>query len=157
MLQPPCLDGVRSPSLGSALRALSVATEFAMGQDAHFGQRSAVLALGIGRRLRLDDAALHHTHLQALLHYIGCNVQTQQMAALVGDERKDKPIVGMLLIRNVSRNAEDKEVFDGGGITDPDNGKIYRVRLKPLDGGKTLQLRGYIGPFYRAQLWLRVE
>jgi uncharacterized protein (DUF2147 family) len=73
------------------------------------------------------------------------------------DERKDKPLVGMPLIRNVKANAEDKEVFDGGDIVDPDNGKVYKLRLKPLESGKKLEVRGYIGPFYRNQTWIRVE
>ena len=73
------------------------------------------------------------------------------------DDRKDKPIVGMALIRGVKQNADDKEIFDGGDITDPDNGKIYKVRLKPTEGGKVLEVRGYIGPFFRTQTWIRVE
>jgi uncharacterized protein (DUF2147 family) len=73
------------------------------------------------------------------------------------DERKDKPIMGMTLVRNVKQNAENKEVWDGGDILDPNNGKIYKVRLKPLDGGKALEVRGFIGPFYRNQTWLRAE
>ena len=73
------------------------------------------------------------------------------------DERKGQPLIGMPLIRNVRQNADDKAVFDGGDITDPDNGKVYRLRLKPLDGGKQLEVRGYIGPFYRNQTWVRVE
>jgi uncharacterized protein (DUF2147 family) len=27
----------------------------------------------------------------------------------------------------------------------------------PLEGGKKLQVRGYIGPFYRTQVWLRAQ
>jgi uncharacterized protein (DUF2147 family) len=73
------------------------------------------------------------------------------------DDRKDKPLQGMALIRNVKASADDKEVFEGGDITDPENGKVYKVRLKPLDGGKKLEVRGYIGPFYRNQTWIRVE
>jgi len=73
------------------------------------------------------------------------------------DDRKDKPLIGMAIIRNTKQNAGDKAIWDGGDITDPDNGKIYRLRLKPLDGGKTLEVRGYIGPFYRNQTWIRVE
>ena len=73
------------------------------------------------------------------------------------DERKGKPLIGMALIRNVKQSADDKETFDGGDITDPDNGKVYKVRLKPLEGGKKLEVRGYIGPFYRNQTWIRVE
>ena len=73
------------------------------------------------------------------------------------DERKDKPVVGMTIIRNVKASADDKDTFEGGDILDPNNGKVYRVRLKPIDGGKTLEVRGYIGPFYRNQTWYRVE
>ncbi len=73
------------------------------------------------------------------------------------DERKDQPIVGLLLIRNVRQDTDDKTVYGGGDIVDPDNGKVYRLRLKPLDGGAKLEVRGYIGPFFRNQTWLRVE
>ena len=73
------------------------------------------------------------------------------------DERKDKPLQGLVLIRNVKQSADDKELFEGGDITDPENGKVYRLRLKPLEGGKKLEVRGYIGPFYRNQTWVRVE
>jgi uncharacterized protein (DUF2147 family) len=73
------------------------------------------------------------------------------------DERKDKPLQGLVLIRNAKQSADDKELFEGGDITDPENGKVYRLRLKPLEGGKKLEVRGYIGPFYRNQTWIRVE
>jgi uncharacterized protein (DUF2147 family) len=73
------------------------------------------------------------------------------------DERKDKPLIGMAIVRNVKQSADDKEVFEGGDITDPDNGKVYRVRLKPVEGGKKLEVRGYIGPFFRTQTWLKAE
>ena len=73
------------------------------------------------------------------------------------DERKDKPVLGMVIVRNAKQSADDNEIWDGGDILDPNNGKVYRLRLKPLDGGKVLQVRGYIGPFFRNQTWLRVE
>ena len=48
---------------------------------------------------------------------------------------------------------------DGGRILDPNNGKDYRVRLKPVEGGKKLEVRGYIGAplLGRTQVWQRVE
>ena len=73
------------------------------------------------------------------------------------DERKDKPVLGMVIIRGVKQNADDKAKWDGGEILDPNNGKTYKVRLTPGDGGKTLEVRGFIGPFYRNQTWTRVE
>ena len=73
------------------------------------------------------------------------------------DERKDKPILGMTIVRNAKRDADDPGLWTGGDILDPNKGKVYRLRLKPIDGGKTLEVRGYIGPFFRDQTWVRVE
>ena len=75
------------------------------------------------------------------------------------DERKDKPVLGMTLLRNVRQNESDKAVWDGGDILDPNNGKVYRVRLKPIDGGSRLEVRGYIGTpiLGRTQTWIRAE
>jgi uncharacterized protein (DUF2147 family) len=61
----------------------------------------------------------------------------------------------MTIIRNVNQGGDG--VWAGGDILDPNNGKVYRLRLKPLDGGKKLEVRGYIGPFFRNQQWIRVE
>jgi uncharacterized protein (DUF2147 family) len=73
------------------------------------------------------------------------------------DERKDQPILGMVILRNLKQDADDKEVWAGGEVLDPNNGKTYRSRLKPIDGGKRLEMRGYLGPFYRTQVWQRAE
>ena len=73
------------------------------------------------------------------------------------DDRKGKPILGMTIVRNAKQDADDKSLWTGGDITDPNNGKTYKLRLKPVDGGKTLEVRGYIGPFYRNQTWVRAE
>ena len=72
------------------------------------------------------------------------------------DERKDKPVLGMTIIRNAKAEA-GKDTWEGGDILDPNNGKVYKLRMKPLDSGKKLEIRGYIGPFYRNQQWIRVE
>jgi uncharacterized protein (DUF2147 family) len=71
------------------------------------------------------------------------------------DERKDKPILGMTIIRNAKKT--DDGTWEGGDILDPANGKVYRLRLKLEDGGKKLEVRGYMGPFFRNQHWVRVE
>lgn len=73
------------------------------------------------------------------------------------DERKDKPVLGMVILRNSKQDVDDKEAWTGGEILDPNNGKTYKTRLKPVEGGKQLQMRGYIGPFFRTQVWQRVE
>ena len=75
------------------------------------------------------------------------------------DDRKDKPILGMVIITGVKQAANAADLFDGGHILDPNDGKVYKVRLSPADGGKKLDVRGYIGmPMLgRTQTWLRVE
>ena len=75
------------------------------------------------------------------------------------DERKDKPIVGMTILRDIKPDPDDKGTWDGGDILDPNNGKVYKVRLTPTDGGKKLDVRGYIGTplLGRTQTWVRAE
>jgi uncharacterized protein (DUF2147 family) len=70
------------------------------------------------------------------------------------DARQGKPILGLSIIEGLRQHGE---VWEDGTILDPDNGKVYTVRLKPLEGGKILQVRGYIGPFFRTQTWSRME
>jgi uncharacterized protein (DUF2147 family) len=50
---------------------------------------------------------------------------------------------------------KDEDEYADGEILDPNNGKIYRCKLW-LEG-KDLKLRGYLGPFYRTQTWVRVK
>jgi uncharacterized protein (DUF2147 family) len=75
------------------------------------------------------------------------------------DERKDQPVQGMTIIRNVKASADDKGLWDSGDILDPNNGKVYKVRLKLADGGKKLEVRGYVGAplLGRTQTWIRAE
>ena len=72
------------------------------------------------------------------------------------DDRKDKPKVGMEIIRG-AKKAEGRDAWEEGKILDPDNGKNYTLSLVLLEGGKKLQVRGYIGPFYRTQMWQRIQ
>ena len=72
------------------------------------------------------------------------------------DDRKGQAIVGMEIIRGVKHEPLSEFLWAGGGkILDPEKGKEYTVKMVPKEGGKTLQVRGYIGPFYRTQHWLR--
>ncbi|MBH0057395.1 DUF2147 domain-containing protein [Pseudoalteromonas sp. SWXJZ94C] len=68
---------------------------------------------------------------------------------------KDQSILGMTIIKDVK--AEDDGVWGDGEILDPTNGKTYTVQLTPQADGKTLEVRGYIGFFYRNQYWVKVE
>jgi uncharacterized protein (DUF2147 family) len=72
------------------------------------------------------------------------------------DDRKDKPMVGLEIIRG-AKKAADKDVWEDGKILDPENGREYTLRLTPVDGGKKLDVRGSFGPFGRTQTWVRVQ
>ena len=72
------------------------------------------------------------------------------------DARKDQKVLGMTIVEGVKK-AVGEDYWDGGTILDPNNGKVYKVRLTPKDGGKLLEVRGFIGPFFRNQQWIRVE
>jgi uncharacterized protein (DUF2147 family) len=78
-----------------------------------------------------------------------------QVCGKCTDERKGAPLIGMALVRN-AKAGTDAGVWEGGEILDPDEGKTYRLRLQLLEDGKTLQVRGYIGPFFKNRTWVRV-
>ncbi|HEX7814365.1 DUF2147 domain-containing protein [Dyella sp.] len=70
--------------------------------------------------------------------------------------RKDQPIEGMVIMWDVSK---DGDVWDGGKILDPKTGKVYKVKLTLTDGGRKLDVRGYIGfsLIGRSQVWERAD
>ena len=72
--------------------------------------------------------------------------------------RKDQRVIGMTLLEGVKRHG-GADHWEGGTILDPGNGKVYKVRLTPRDGGKSLDVRGYIGAplLGRTQTWVRME
>jgi uncharacterized protein (DUF2147 family) len=78
------------------------------------------------------------------------------ICVLCTDDRKDKPLIGLDIIRGIKAGS-DGQTWNGGEIMDPDIGKSYRLRLKLLDSGKKLEVRGYIGPFFRNQTWIRLQ
>jgi len=74
------------------------------------------------------------------------------------DDRKDKPMIGLEIMRGVKK-ASDDNTWDGGTILDAAEGKIYKVRVQTAEGGKKLEVRGFVGmPMMgRTQTWIRVE
>lgn len=74
------------PTLGSAMSVLSVATDFAMAQSAHFGMRSCALAVRLADAMGWSEQQTRQAYFQALLRYVGCNVESEVIASIVGDE-----------------------------------------------------------------------
>lgn len=67
---------------------------------------------------------------------------------------KDKPVMGMRILWGMRQDGGE---WTGGRILDPENGNIYRCTLTLVNGGKTLQVRGYVGVsiFGRTERWVR--
>ena len=70
--------------------------------------------------------------------------------------RRNQPVLGMTIIEGVRLNGGEG-YWEYGSILDPNDGKVYRVRLTPKNGGRMLEVRGFLGPFYRNQYWIRAE
>ena len=72
------------------------------------------------------------------------------------DDRKDKPVQGLTILQSLKKQGDE---WAGGEILDPSNGKVYRARVKLVDGGAKLDVRGYIGTpmLGRTQVWVREQ
>jgi uncharacterized protein (DUF2147 family) len=83
---------------------------------------------------------------------------TEPNCNLCTDDRKGKPKIGLEIIRG-GQQSDGKNVWEGGKILDPENGKNYSLRLTPIEGGKKLEVRGYIGTplLGRTQTWIRIQ
>ncbi len=82
--------------------------------------------------------------------------KANEICDLCKDERKNKPVTGMVVLRHMKRDGDE---WNGGDILDPDNGKVYRCKARLEDGGKKLIVRGFIGISLlgRSQTWTREE
>lgn len=68
----------------------------------------------------------------------------------------NKPIEGMVIAWGLRREGS---TWDDGKIMDPKNGKVYSAKMTPVDGGRKLEVRGYMGfsLLGRTQTWEREE
>jgi uncharacterized protein (DUF2147 family) len=68
--------------------------------------------------------------------------------------RRNKPILGMTIAWGLKA---DGGVWTGGRILDPENGKEYSVKMTPIEGGRKLEVRGFLGLALlgRTQVWQR--
>lgn len=70
--------------------------------------------------------------------------------------QKGKPLVGQTVLRGLRIDGDE---YTGGKITDPKSGKVYSAKATLANGGKSLQVRGFMGisALGRTQTWQRVQ
>ncbi|MFC3530779.1 DUF2147 domain-containing protein [Vogesella facilis] len=67
---------------------------------------------------------------------------------------KGKPIVGLTIMTGLKK---DGDAWENGKILDPKSGKVYSAKAKLVEGGKKLEVRGFLGISLlgRTQVWER--
>lgn len=68
---------------------------------------------------------------------------------------KGKPIKGMTILWGLT--PDGTAAWSGGSVLDPAKGKTYKAKITLTDGGRKLQMRGYVGieALGRTQTWVR--
>ena len=71
------------------------------------------------------------------------------------DDRKNEPLLGLQIVRDLEW---DGGAWKKGTIVDPEDGKVYTLKMWiDKDNNNYLNVRGYIGPFYRTQKWVKIK
>jgi uncharacterized protein (DUF2147 family) len=68
------------------------------------------------------------------------------------DPRFNQKIIGMNILQNMKKINDG---YAGGDILDPKNGKVYSCKI--WIEGTSLMVRGYWGPFFRTQTWVKIQ
>jgi len=69
------------------------------------------------------------------------------------DDRKNKPLIGLEIIRGLSKDGDE---FSGGTITNPKDGKSYKTEI--VREGNTLKVKAIVlGIAVKTQTWHKVD
>ena len=64
-------------------------------------------------------------------------------------------VIGMTILTGLKSDGDN--VYGGGTILDPANGKTYNAKVTVIEGGRKLEMRGSILFIGRTQTWVRAE
>ena len=83
MAIPSRTSGMR---LAEVVGALSLASDFGLGQPFEHALQSSIVAMRLAELLPLDEAELRTVYYASLLRSVGCTASAQETAAALGDE-----------------------------------------------------------------------
>lgn len=93
--------------------------------------------------------------IEGKIYRIIKNSERDKLCTACKGNMKNKPIEGLVIMEGLSF---DDDKYNGGTITDPQNGKTYDCKIWVDEENKNiLHVRGYVSLFYRTQDWKRVE
>jgi uncharacterized protein (DUF2147 family) len=64
-----------------------------------------------------------------------------RVCAVCTDERKDRPMIGLIIVRNMKPDGSE---YSGGDILDPKTGSVYGCKMHLEERGTRLVVRGYL-------------
>jgi len=142
----------------------AILTLFFIGATTPIASQSAEVVSPIGLWKTIDDATGNAGALVQIYEKDGklfgrieklFKAQTTvPVCTACKDQRKNQPIIGLVIIRDLER---DGDGYGKGDILDPDSGSVYRCKMHLEQQGARLIVRGYIGFSYigRSQSWQR--
>jgi uncharacterized protein (DUF2147 family) len=146
------------PLITLSLLAAVLASPFAMAQDGSPVGLWKTIDDASGKPTALIRITEQQGELQGKIEKLfrGPNEDQNPKCVQCTDARKDQPIVGMTIVSGLKKTGDE---YTGGEILDPKNGKVYKSKLTVRDGGKKVEVRGFVGVpmFGRSQVWLRQE
>jgi len=135
------------------LLLLLVITTCAMGQSPPNGSvtgRWNTIDDNTGKRRSVVEITVTNGVLSGRIVDLYDKTRLEKRCEKCPDDRKDKRIVGLEIIRGMKA---DGTTWEDGTILDPETGKIYDCKLW-LENGE-LKVRGYVAFFFRTQTWVR--
>lgn len=105
--------------------------------------------------IKQDDKGLYQGKIIGVTPRPGYTAQTVCSKCKGAD--KNKPIIGLQLLRNMKQSPTNPLEYSGGTILDPLSGNNYKSTIRLNSTGSRLSIRGFVGieVIGRNQTWLR--